>query len=94
MRSDGIGVSETVDKHHKFVSPQVGNGVLHADSTGHTCGDFHQKCITAGVPQLVVDVFEAVDVNVHDSGFFLAARAFWKDLLRTIGQQTLIGQMR
>ncbi len=72
---DGLGVADLLHEHHEFVAAEARNHVARPHAGLESRAHLLQQLVPRFVPQRVVDVLEAVEVDEHHREFpFVALR--------------------
>ena len=85
---------QALHQHHEFIAAQAGNGVIIAQYAFDALGDFHQIPIADGMAQLIVDGFEAVQVQIAQGKQGVFAAAAGDGQPHAVGQQGAVGDTR
>ena len=89
----GTGVKRgALDQDDELVAGQARRGVALADDVRQSCGDGPQQLVARGVAERVVDVLEAVDVDVQRRDRNLQAARAGEHLLGAVERQHAVGQ--
>ena len=78
---------------HKLVATKTGQRVALAQRGFHALGQQNQQLVSGGVSMGVVDVFEAIQVQVHHRHRLAVPQALRQRLLQPVGQQHAVGQV-
>ncbi|MBB2700307.1 UNVERIFIED_ORG: hypothetical protein GGI66_005012 [Rhizobium esperanzae] len=97
-QGDKIGISDPPRQNHKLISPEAKN-VIAREERREPLGDGLEHSVTVIVPQEIVDLLEAVEIDAeHGIGFFcrsfvhrLRAYGFQKSAVRQLGQRVVAG---
>ena len=86
------GVFDVLHDGHEFVTAQAGQRVALAQGLAQALGHGHQQLVTDGMAVPVVDVLEAVEVEVDDGQLLAAPTRLPHRLVQPVGQQDAVGQ--
>src|SRR3954454_12425031 len=76
--AQGMDVLELGDIHLQYrelVTPETGDEVRIADAAAKTLGAAYQDLIAGGVPEAVIDRFEAVEIEAQHGGLLMVRAA-------------------
>ncbi|AGX87318.1 hypothetical protein Cenrod_1226 [Candidatus Symbiobacter mobilis CR] len=85
---------QTGQRHDKFVPTQTGDGIDFPHAGTQAICHFDKQQVTHGVPILVVERLEVIEIKQHQRTVHPRATAAGNGLYQTIVQQSTVGKLR
>ena len=89
-----IDTGQVKQNGHKLIPAQPRQRVALAQGTLHVASQHGQQVVARRVAKLVVDGFEAIQIDIGHSQLGLAAHGLRQGQLQPVGQQNPVGQAR